>query len=100
MGVVYYQLLARSRAARPERNRTETDRKCTGGVQVIERQTAELAFCFDGMERNGNVTIFIPPTVSIWSQSAWLIHFFSFFFYVVDSNKSRATQFNCGDIQL
>ena len=59
MGVVYY----RSRAARPKRNGTETERKCNGGVQVIERQTAELAFRFDGTERNGNVTVFMPPTV-------------------------------------
>ena len=41
----------------------ETERKCNGGVQVIERQTAELAFRFDGTERNGNVTVFMPPTV-------------------------------------
>ena len=42
----------------------ETERKFTGGVQVIERQTAELAFRFDGTEQNGNVTVFMPPTVS------------------------------------
>ena len=30
---------------------------------MIERQTAELAFRFDGTERNGNVTVFMPPTV-------------------------------------
>ena len=29
----------------------ETERKCTGGVQVIEQQTAELTFRFDGTER-------------------------------------------------
>ncbi len=39
------------------------ERKCNGGVQVIERQTAELAFRFDGTERNGNITVFMPPTV-------------------------------------
>ena len=39
------------------------ERNCTGGVQVIERQTAELVFRFDGTERNGNVTVFMPPTV-------------------------------------
>ncbi len=67
--MVYY----RSRAAGPERNGTErkrngteTERKCTGGVQVIERQTADLAFRFDGTERNGNVTVFMPPTVNIF----------------------------------
>ena len=63
MGVVYYRSLARSRAARPKRNGTETERKCNGGVQVIERQMAELAFRFDGTERNGNITVFMPPTV-------------------------------------
>ena len=65
MGVVYYRSLAQSRAARPKRNGTETERKCNGGVQVIERQTAELAFRFDGTERNGNVTVFMPPTVCL-----------------------------------
>ena len=43
----------------------ETERKCTGGVQVIERQTAELAFRFDGTERNGNITVIMPPTVVV-----------------------------------
>ena len=66
--MVYYQTLAlaRSRAARPERNGngTEMQRWCADGVQVIERQTAELAFRFDGTERNGNVTVFMPPTVN------------------------------------
>ena len=66
--MVYYQLLARSRAARPKRSGTETERKCTGGVQVIERQMAELAFCFDGTERNGNVTVFMPPTVCLYAH--------------------------------
>ena len=61
--MVYYRSLARSRAAGPERNGMETERKCTGGVQVIERQTAELTFRFDRTERNGNVTIFMLPTV-------------------------------------
>ena len=56
-----------SRAAGPKRNGTETERKCTGGVQVIERQTAELAFRFNGTERNGNVTVFMPPTVHVYS---------------------------------
>ena len=55
MGVVYYQTLAlaRSRAARPERNGngTEMQRWCADGMKVIERQTAELAFRFDGTER-------------------------------------------------
>ena len=32
---------------------------------VIERQIAELVLRFDGTERNGNVTIFMPPTVHI-----------------------------------
>ena len=59
MGVVYY----RSRVAGPKRNGTETEWKCTGGVQVIERQTAELAFHFDRTERNRNITVFMPPTV-------------------------------------
>ena len=63
--MVYYRSLARSRAARPKRNGTETERKCNGGVQVIERQMAELAFRFNGMERNGNVTVFMPPTVTV-----------------------------------
>ena len=63
--MVYYRSLARSRVARPKRNGTETEWKCNGGVQVIERQTVELAFCFDGTERNGNVTVFMPPTVHV-----------------------------------
>ena len=42
--------------AQTEQNGTETERKCTGGVQVIERQTAELAFRFDGTEWNGTET--------------------------------------------
>ena len=41
----------------------ETEQKCTGGVQVIEQQTAELVFRFDGTERNGNFTVFMAPTV-------------------------------------
>ena len=63
--MVYYRSLARSRAAGPERNGTETEQKCTGGVQVIERQTAELTFRFDGTERNGTETspFFMLPTV-------------------------------------
>ena len=32
-------------------------------MQVIERQTAELAFRLHGTERNGNVTVFMAPTV-------------------------------------
>ena len=59
--MVYY----RSQAAGPKWNGTETERKYTGGVQVIERQTAELAFRFDGTERNGNVTVFVPLTVLV-----------------------------------
>ena len=59
--MVYYQ----SRAAGPEWNGMETEWKCTGGVQVIEWQTAELAFRFDGTEQNGNVTVFMPPTVHV-----------------------------------
>ena len=32
---------------------------------MIERQTAELVFRFNGTERNGNVTVFMPPTVHV-----------------------------------
>ena len=32
---------------------------------MIERQTAELAFRFDRTERNGNITVFMPPTVRL-----------------------------------
>ena len=41
------------------------ERKYTGGVEVIKRQTAELAFRFDGTEWNGNVTVLMPPTVNM-----------------------------------
>ena len=48
MGVVYYRSLAR--AAGPEWDRTETEWKYNGGVQVIEQQMVELAFGFNGTE--------------------------------------------------
>ena len=57
MGMVYCRIRARIR------NGIETERKYTGGVEVIKRQTAELAFCFNGTEQNGNITVFMPPTV-------------------------------------
>ena len=44
-------------------NGTETEWKYISGVEVIEQQTADFAFRFDEMEQNGNVTVFMPPTV-------------------------------------
>ena len=51
----------RGRAARPGPNGTETGRKYDGRVQVIERQTQNGRSV--STERNGNVTVFMPPTV-------------------------------------
>ena len=39
---------------------------------MIEQQTAELTFRFDGTERNGNVTVFMPPTV--FEYFNWTLH--------------------------
>ena len=66
MGVVYYRSLVR--VAGPKRNGTKTEQKYTGGVQVIKRQMAELMFRFDGTEQNGNVNVFMPPTVECLIQ--------------------------------
>ena len=41
----------------------QTEWKYAGGVEVIEQQTADSTLCFDGTERNRNVTVFMPPTV-------------------------------------
>ena len=41
------------------------ERNCTGGVEVTQRQMADIAFRFDGTEWNGNVTVFMPHTVLI-----------------------------------
>ena len=65
MGVVYYHIMrSLAQAAGPEWNRMETEWKYTGGVQVIEWQTAELAFCFNGTEWKGNVNVFMSPTIA------------------------------------
>ena len=40
-------------------NRTEMHRRCGGDKTA----TAELAFCFDGTERNRSVIVFMPTTV-------------------------------------
>ena len=61
--MVYYHVMrSLEQAAGPEWNRMETEWKYTGGVQVIEWQTAELAFCFDGTEWKGNVNVFTVYT--------------------------------------
>ena len=52
-----------------EWNGMETERKYTGGMQVIEQQTAELAFRFERTERNGNINVFMPPTVAMHALS-------------------------------
>ena len=64
MGVVCYRVMRLlAQAAGPKRNGTEKEQKYTSGVQVIEWQTAELVFHFNGMQQDGNVTVFMPPTV-------------------------------------
>ena len=53
-------------------NGTKTERNYmymymyTGSVEVTERQTADLMFRFYGTVRNGNITIFMPPTVQMY----------------------------------
>ena len=63
----------------PEWNGTE--RKHTGGMQVIERQMAKLAFRFNGTEWNGNVNIFMPPTVGQWMDYLHLQQWAELTFY-------------------